>query len=157
MSEGQAVIAGQSFLLLAAWLWRGGTDRLIYWLGGAFIASLWISQHFAGIDRHAALAVLDAAVVAIATRAWISGDLRGWWIGFIGLAKVGLRLAVVGGQYGAEYHVSGWVFAAVVNLAFAAQVIIAGGITDELGKRIADYLRSAGPLRARLFRNVAGG
>ena len=157
MSEGQAVIAGQSLLLLAAWLWRGGSDRLIYWLGGAFIASLWISQHFAGIDRHAALAVLDAAVVAVATRAWISGNLRGWWIGLIGFAKVGLRLAVVGGQYGSEYHGSGWAFAAVVNLAFAAQVIIAGGITDELGKRIADYLRSAGPLRARLFRNVAGG
>ena len=90
------------------------------------------------------------------TRAWISGDLRGWWIGLIGLAKVGLQLAVVGSEYGAEYHVSGWVFAAVVNLSFAAQVIIAGGMTDELGKRIADYLRSAGPLRARLFHNVAG-
>jgi len=156
MSEGQAVLTGQSLLLLAAWFWRGGTDRLIYWLAASFIAALWLSQHLSGIDRHAALAVLDATIVAVATRAWISGDLRGWWIGLIGLAKVGLRLAVVGSEYGAEYHVSGWVFAAVVNLSFAAQVIIAGGITDELGKRIADYLRSAGPLRARLLRNVAG-
>ena len=157
MSEGEAVLAGQALLLLLAFAWHGGSDRMTIWLMGAFVASAGIATSLHGIDRHAALAVLDALIVAIATRAWVGGDLRGWWIGFIGLAKVGFRLAVVGGQYGAEYHVSGWAFAAVVNLAFAAQVIIAGGITDELGKRIADYLRSSGPLRARLFRNVAGG
>lgn len=156
MSEGEAVLAGQALLLLLAFIWHGGNDRMTAWLIGAFVVSAGLATFLTGIDRHAALAVLDAVVVAAATRAWVGGDLRGWWIGLIGLAKVGFRLAVVGGQYGAEYHVSGWVFAAVVNLSFAAQVIIAGGITDELGKRIADYLRSAGPLRARLFHNVAG-
>lgn len=156
MSEGEAVLAGQALLLLLAFIWHGGNDRMTVWLMGAFVASAGFATSLSGIDRHAALAVLDATIVAVATRAWISGDLRGWWIGLIGLAKVGLQLAVVGSEYGAEYHVSGWVFAAVVNLSFAAQVIIAGGITDELGNWIAAHLRHAGPRRARLLRNVEG-
>lgn len=156
MSEGQVVLTGQALLLLAAWFWRGGTDRLIYWLSGSFIAALWLNQHLSGIDRHAALAVLDAVVVTVATRAWIHGDLRCWWIGFIGLAKIGGRLAMASSTPNNSDMIF-WEFAAAMNVAFAAQVIIAGGITDELGKRIADYLRSAGPLRARLLRNVAGG
>lgn len=154
MSEGLIVLNLQAALLLLAWVWHGGNDRLIYWLGAAFVASAWIGFNLTGIDMHVALALLDALVVFAASRAWISGyDLRGWWIGLIGLGKIGLRLGFVTPNFsGAGF----WFFAAAMNVAFAAQVIIAGGLCDELGRRIADYLGRAGPLRARLLRNVAG-
>ena len=155
--EGLIVLNLQAALLLIAWAWHGGSDRLVYWLGAAFAASAWIGINLTGIDMHVALALLDAVIVFAASRAWISGyDLRGWWVGLIGLAKIGVRLGFVTVGHGIEYHVSFWVFAAAMNVAFAAQVIIAGGLCDELGRRIADYLSRAGPRRARLLRNVAG-
>ena len=154
MSEGLIVLNIQAALLLMAWVWHGGSDRLVYWLGAAFVASAWLGTNLTGMDMHVALAVLDAVIVFVASRAWISGyDLRGWWVGLIGLGKIGLRLGFVTSNFsGAGF----WFFAAAMNVAFVAQVIIAGGVLDELGRRIADYLGSAGPRRARLLRNVAG-
>lgn len=155
--EGLIVMNAQAALLLLAWAWYGGSDRLIYWLGAAFVASAWIGMNLTGIDMHVALALLDAVIVFAASRAWISRyDLRGWWVGLIGLAKIGVRLGFVTAATSNNSSAAFWAFAAFVNVAFAAQVIIAGGLCDELGRRIADYLGRSGPLRARLLRNVAG-
>lgn len=156
-AEGLIVANVQAALLLLAWVWHGGNDRLIYWLGFAFVASAWLGAILQDIDMHVALAVLDAVIVFAASRAWISGfDMRGWWVGLIGLAKIGVRLSYVTAGPPNSSSVIFWAFAAFINVAFAAQVIIAGGIADELGGRFADYLRRAGPRRARLLRNVAG-
>ncbi len=144
MSEGHIVLALQAALLPMAWFWKGGNDRLIYWLAGSFVASLWFHLNLSGIDRHVALVLVDTLIVAAATRAWVSGgDLRGWWVGLIGLAKIGSS-----GNF--------WLFAAAMNAAFALQVIIAGGLVDVVGNWIAAHLRHAGPRRARLLRNVEG-
>jgi len=142
----------QAVLLLVAIVWHGGNDRLIAGLAGAFLLSLIVSETLHGMDRNAVFAVLDAFVVFVASRAWISDyDTRGWWVGGLGLIKIGLRLG-----YSAEAHVSHYLFAATINCAFVAQVVIAGGLLDGLGRRLADHLRSAGPRRARLLRNVDG-
>lgn len=157
MSEGNAVIGAQALLMLAAWFWRGGNDRLVYWLAAGFVASVWLSYNLGGAERHVAMAFVDAAIVTAASKAWISHhDMRGWLIGGIGLLKIGARLSFMAGDPTNNSHISYWVFAAAMNAAFVAQVIVAGGFADELGKRIADRIRSAGPRRARLLRNVAG-
>lgn len=157
MTEGHIVLALQACLLFVAWFWKGGNDRLIYWLAGSFVASLWFHLNLSGVDRHVALALVDTLIVAAATRAWISGgDLRGWWVGLIGLAKLGSRLFVVADPVPNFSSGNFWVFAATMNAAFALQVIIAGGLVDVVGNWIAAHLRHAGPRRARLLRNVEG-
>jgi hypothetical protein len=142
----------QAALLLIAIVWHGGNDRLVVGLIGAFLLSLLVTQTLHGMDRSAALAVLDGFIVFVASRAWISDyDTRGWWVGGLGLIKIGLRLF-----YSSHPTVSHYLFAVSINCAFIAQVIIAGGILDGLGRRLADHLRNAGPRRARLLRNVEG-
>ena len=149
---GSLIELAQALLLIVAVLWTGGSDRMMLALSGAFIISLAVSDAFTGIDRAVALSILDCAIVFAASRIWITyHDLRGWWIGMIGFGKIAARLG-----YASEPHVSHLVFAATVNTAFIAQVMIAGGMLDGLGRWIADYLRNAGPRRARLLRNVEG-
>lgn len=150
--SGATVMVIQWILFLIAIVWRGGSDKILIALGLSFMASIGIAEILDGMDRSAALGLLDAVIVAVASRAWINHhDLRGWWIGWLGLIKIGARLL-----YASDSGVSHLQFAAVVNIAFIAQVIIAGGMLDDLGRRIADHLRSAGPRRARLLRNVEG-
>ena len=143
---------GQALLLIVAVLWTGGNDRMMLALAAAFVAAIAIANSLSGIDRDVAMSILDAAIVAVASRIWISHhDTRGWWIGWLGLIKIGGRFAYAGNP-----AVSHYLFAASINAAFIAQVIIAGGMLDGLGRRLAHYLRSAGPRRARLLRNVEG-
>jgi hypothetical protein len=142
----------QAGLLLVAWAWHGGSDRLVYALAATFCLSVWAGTNLAGIDRQVTLSLADAALVFIAAHAWTRHyDLRGWWISWMGFGKIALRL----GQ-SAEPFLDHWTFAAVLNATFIAQIIIAGGLADGLGRRIAHHLRSAGPRRARLLRNVEG-
>jgi len=151
MSLAMLIEAAQLLLLVAAWLWRGGNDRMTYALLVAFVVSAWIGMHLTGIDRQAALGVLDAVLVSFAAREWINHyDTRGWSIGLLGLSKIGLRFGY------ATLDLNHTIFAAVINATFIAQVFIAGGMADGLGRRIADHLRSAGPRGARLLRNVEG-
>lgn len=145
------LMAAEVLLLVAAWRWRGGNDRLVGWMALLFAVSEWAGLAFTGTDRQAALGVLDAALVSIAAREWISGyDLRGWWIGLLGFAKIALRVGFVG------LELDHMTFAAVVNATFIVQVFIAGGMADGLGRRLSDYLRGLGPRGARLLRNVEG-
>jgi hypothetical protein len=142
----------QALLLIAAILWTGGNDRMMLALSVSFVAAVAVGNALSGIDRAVAMSALDAAIVAYASRIWVShNDMRGWWIGWLGFIKISARLG-----YASNPAVSHYLFAAGINAAFFAQVIIAGGMLDGLGRRIADYLRHAGPRRARLLRNVEG-
>ena len=51
------MLAGQALLLLLAFAWHGGNDRMTAWLIGAFVVSAGLATFLTGIDRHAALAV----------------------------------------------------------------------------------------------------
>lgn len=139
-------------LLTAAWAWRGGCDRILATLALAFAAAAAVGPFLHGMERHVALWLIDAGIVMGMAAAWTVGDnMRAYAIGLIGLGKIGWRLA-----FAAGLDVSHLAFAVAINVAFALQVLVAGGVLDELGRWIDDRLRVLFPRRYRLLRHVEG-
>lgn len=139
-------------LVLVAIICRPGKIATV--LAATFIGAISLAPLLAGVSQEAFLALLDYAVVFAMLVIWTKqDDMRAYTIGFIGLTKIMFAFAfspTVG-----FLHVDNWVFAAALNCAFAAQVLVAGGMVDALGHRLDDLLRHYLPRRYRLLRNVA--
>jgi len=140
-----------TFLLLLALVHRRGDWRIVGTLALAFIASSIVGPQTHGIDRQVALSALDTVIVLLMLEPWThDGDMRAYTVGFIGLAKLGCRLLYTSASY-----TSHTLFAIMINCAFAAQVIVAGGFVDALGLWLDRNLRLFFPRRYKLLRDGA--
>lgn len=139
-------------LVLVALFHRPGKIATV--VAATFIAAISLGPLLAGVSQEAFLALLDYAVVFAMLMIWTKhDDMRAYTIGAIGLSKIVFAFAFspsVG-----FLHAENWVFAAALNCAFAAQVLVAGGMVDGVGHRIDDFLRTHLPRRYRLLRNAA--
>lgn len=128
--------------------------KIVTVVTATFIAAISLGPLLAGVSQEAFLALLDYAVVFAMLVIWTKqDDMRAYTIGFIGLTKIMFAFAfspTVG-----FLHAGNWVYAAALNCAFAAQVLVAGGMIDAVGHRLDDLLRHLMPRRYRLLRNVA--
>lgn len=110
-----------TLLALTLTITRG--DRVSLTLAGAFAASV-IVIPFAP-DHTVALTLCDFAVV-YGMRMWCSGP-QAYFVGLIGFAKIMTRTVFyLNGS-------SGFWYASAINMAFAMQLLIAGGLCDGLG------------------------
>jgi hypothetical protein len=150
MTTGQVDLA-LTFLLLLALVHRRGDWRIVGTLALAFIASSIVGPQTHGIDRQVALSVLDTVIVLLMLEPWThDGDMRAYTVGFLGLAKLGSRLLYTSASY--ANHT---LFAIMINCAFAAQVMVAGGFVDALGLWLDRNLRLFFPRRYKLLRDGA--
>lgn len=129
--------------LLALTLTVTRADRVSLTLAAAFAASVIFIPM--APDRTAALCMCDVSVV-LGMRLWCSGK-RAYFVGMIGFVKILTRtsLLYLNGS-------SGFWYAAAINAAFAAQLLIAGGFCDGLGH----MLRRKCPRWSSVLEYVAG-
>jgi hypothetical protein len=96
------------------------------------------------------VAFIDAATTLVMLALWTRHvSMRAWAIGFIGLMKCALSM----GQFMADPVQVGWTYPALINGAFVAQVLIAGGWADAVGVRADRLLARLAPVRHRLLRD----
>lgn len=137
-----AVIVALLASLQVVALWRR-PDRVTGILVACFAVAVIVAGHLPVTERFTALALLDYVLVAAMIGPWaVSIDRRAQVIGLLGLGKLVARLTYAGNPY-----IDHWTFAAVMNCAFAAQVIVAGGMADGVGRWFSDFAR---PYRARV-------
>ena len=140
------------FIVTFTLLHRKGDWRLVSALALAFIASSIIGPRTHDIDRQVALSAIDTVIVLLMMEPWVvDGDMRAYAVGFLGLGKLGLRLL-----YTSVSYMNHTLFAVMINCAFIAQVIVAGGFVDALGAWLDRNLRVLFPRRYMLLRDGAG-
>ena len=151
MTSAQVDMALASLIALA-WVWRGGCDKVLAVLAAAFLAAIVGGPMLHGADRHVLLGVIDYAIVFAMLGIWtVHGSMRAYCVGIIGLGKLMIRTAFYGAPFASHYT-----FAVVVNLAFALQVVAAGGLLDVMGRWIDRAMRAHMPRRYRLLHNGKG-
>jgi ABC-type Co2+ transport system permease subunit len=143
------VMAVITVLLIAA-VWRQ-PDQVTWILVGCFAAAVIIATKMPATERFTTLALIDYALVAVMIGPWaVKRCGRARIIGVIGLAKLVARLT-----YASNPYIDHWTFAAIMNCAFAAQVIVAGGLADGIGCWISDRRLFGRTSPAGLHRNGA--
>jgi len=148
--ETAAIFTLQGLLILYA-LYRGKSDRIVLTLLAGWIAASAIGPTIDDMHRQVPLSVIDALIGVTMALLWTAKvDMRAWWIGVIGFAKVGARITYVSGPY-----IDHWWFAAAINCALLLQIMVAGGLLDAIGHRLDDMLRRVAPRRHGLLRDGA--
>lgn len=147
---GIAIFAGVAALLL--WGMARRPDAVSFTVAGFFIASLpldWLVEHGRVIPF---LSALDACMVVAMCVIWTRHHShRARLVGTIGLAKCAWAL------WAYDFpHVDFYSYATALNAAFVAQVFVAGGFLDAVGRWIADMPRRIGHGRVVHFRHVGG-
>lgn len=130
-----------------ALLWRRlGT---LSWLMLASMVCSWIvGGELTGVGRATGMIMIDLATILV-IRVHFSGARARL------VAAVALGLIVLRWLYMAAPYVGHGVYAVAVNSAFVIQLIIGGGMADDVGRWIDNRLDSLWPWGARALRNVA--
>lgn len=138
----------QGLLLLFA-LWRGTADSITLTLLASWFVTSTAGVDLEGAQRAAFLAVADCAVALAMLGLWTAAtDMRAWAVGLIGWLKTSVRLAFVSFP-----SFDPTAYAAIVGLAFFAQIIVAGGFADGVGVKLDCMLLRFFPRRHSLLRN----
>ena len=145
-----ALVVALLAALQAVAIWRR-PDQVTWILVACFAVAVIVAGNVPLPERFTVLALLDYALVAAMIGPWaVTHSRRAQIIGAIGLLKLLGRLT-----YASHPYMDHWTFAAVMNCAFAVQVIVAGGMADGIGRWLSDH-RWFGPARtAGLHRNGA--
>lgn len=129
-------------------LWRR-PDRVTGILVSCFALAVIFASYAPVQERFVLLAILDLVLVTSMIGPWaILIDRRAQLIGLIGTAKLMARLT-----YASNPYIDHWTFAAAMNCAFAAQIIIAGGMADGIGRWVSDFGRTNRARVAGLLRH----
>lgn len=145
-----AIFALQGAAIIAA-LWYSKADRIVVALLIAWAVASVVGPLQSGVARQPALCVIEAMTAVSMTLLWsAANNFRAYWVGLIAWSKVGLRL-----YYLTNPYIDHWWFAATLNCALIAQVVIAGGFADAIGHRMDDLLRRFFPRRHSLLHNGA--
>jgi hypothetical protein len=141
------------YLILAAltlFALRRDDGRAAVTLAVNFAVSATLAETFNEPPQHDAILILCDLSVVYGMRFWCSGA-QSYAIGIIGLSVILLRTAHIGGL-----NVGGNAYAAAINLAFGAQLLIAGGAANGIGRWLGHWADRFVPRLSGLFRHVAG-
>jgi hypothetical protein len=134
--------------LQAVAIWRK-PDQVTWILVACFAVAVIVAGNVPLPERFTVLALIDYALVAAMIGPWaVTHSRRAQIIGVIGLVKLVARLT-----YASHPYMDHWTFAAVMNCAFAAQVIVAGGLADGIGRWLSDHCWFGRSRAAGLHRN----
>jgi len=134
--------------LLMAGFYIAGPRPVLFILAGSMAAS-WVAGAFlGGPDRIVAFILLDLFIV-FAISIW-RDRTRDRIVGLVSFLMIGWATAYVGVS-----HMDYRTYAAGVNCAAVVQLLIGGGMADDLGRRIDHWLDRIWPSGARALRYVA--
>lgn len=141
------------YLTFAACLVAIATARRLDWVTGTIACGLILSAVMIASEPASPLpfiAAIDGMTCAAMAAVWtVHNSMRAWSVGAIGLAKTGGTLVA----YLADPFAVHWGFAVALNLAFLAQVLVAGGWADGLGSRLDRVFARLAPKRRSLLRD----
>jgi hypothetical protein len=146
----QTVAVYASLFGLMLWSWGRSVGLLVPALAANFVATAAVGQWVrTAPTQDVCMIMCDLAMIYI-LRSNCSGH-RAYFVGLIAVAGMVWRTANIGGM-----AINPWLYAATLNAAFAAQLLIAGGAGDGLGAWLDDRLGRLFPRFAGLLRHVAG-
>lgn len=143
-----ALIYTTHLCLLIAGFYIAGRRPVLFILALAMAVSWVAGAYLGGPARVTGFILLDLFTV-FAIRVWHDRprDRLVALMSFIGICWAVLYMAVPYMNY--------WTYAAGVNCAVAVQLLIGGGMVDDLGRRIDHWLDRAWPWGASALRSVA--
>jgi len=119
------------------------------WLMLASMVCSWVIGYRAtGVDRAVGMILLDLATI-LTIRAYFTGA-RARLVAAVSLGLIVLRTA-----YMAVPYMGHTVYAVTINSAFVVQLLIGGGMADDVGRWIDNRLSRIWPWGARALRHVA--
>jgi len=134
-------------LLLYAF-WRIGPKPIMWIIIASMVCSWIIAYRLGGIDRITSMIILDLALI-LSVRALCEGA-RARLVAAVSLALIVLRAA-----YMTIPYMGHSIYASIVNFAFVLQLLIGGGMVDDVGRWIDSRVSRLWPRGARALRNVA--
>lgn len=143
-----AAIYTMHLLLLIAAFWRVKARPVLFILAGGMALSWVAGAYLGGPDRIIAFILIDLATI-FAINVWHdrAHDRVVALIAFTGIVWAVLYMAVP--------YINYWTYAAGVNCAAAVQLLIGGGMADDLGRRIDNWIDRAWPRGASALRSMA--
>jgi hypothetical protein len=137
-----------SLALLLAGFHRVGFRPSLLILAAVMMAAFLAGLYLSGPSRVVAFILIDLCTI-FAVKVWHdrAHDRLVAFIAFAGICWSVLYMAVP--------YINYWAYASGVNCAAVMQLLIGGGMADDLGRRIDDWLRSLSPRWADALRSVA--
>lgn len=143
-----ALIYTTHLCLLMAGFYVAGRRPVLFILALAMAVSWVAGAMLHGPERTAFYIVLDLFVI-FAVKVW-RDRARDRMVAFVSLASIIWAVSYVSLSY-----INYTAYASGVNCAQAMQLLIGGGMVDDLGRRTYDWLHSVWPRAARVLRTVA--
>lgn len=143
-----AAIYTTHLMLLIAAFRRAGLRPVLFILAGGMALS-WIAGAYLGGPPRIVAHIMLGLFTIFAVKVW-HDRAHDRLVAL--LAYAGIVWAVV---YMVNPYVDYWTYAAGVNCAAAVQLLIGGGMADDLGRRIDHWLDRAWPWGAGALRSVA--
>ena len=137
-----------SLALLLAGFHNVGFRPVLITLAFAMFAGFMSGLYLGGASRVIALLLIDLCTI-FAVKVW-HDRAHDRLVALIALTSI--CWAVL---YMAVPYINYWTYAAGVNCAAAMQLLIGGGMADDLGRRINDWLNRLSPRWADALRSVA--
>lgn len=147
LSETLAVYGLQGALWAAA-LWRVGARPCVAVMLPALALSWWAGEVFTGNDRDAANLLIQLGVILIMCEMPVGRHEK--VVALISLALIPWHAA---GNVTVPY-MGHYTYAVVINCAVTAQLLIAGGMVDDWGRRLDHWAGRLHPRLARSSRHV---
>lgn len=123
--------------------------RPVLFILAAAMAGTWVAgAYLGGAERIVAFMLIDLCCI-FAIAIWRDRK-RDRLVGLVSLILIGWAVA-----YTSVSHMDYHTYAIGVNSAVVVQLLIGGGMADDLGRRIDNWLSRAWPGGARLVRSVA--
>ena len=143
-----ALVYTMHLMLLVAGFYIAGPRPVLFILAAAMSGSWLAGAYLGGPERIVAFMLIDlCSIFAIAI--W-RDRTRDRLVGLVSLILIGWAVT-----YTSFSHMDYYSYAVGVNSGAAVQLLIGGGMADDLGRRIDNWLSSAWPGGARLMRIVA--
>jgi pimeloyl-ACP methyl ester carboxylesterase len=143
-----AAIFSASILLLAGGFINVGLRPVLFILVGAMVGGAMATGYLHGPDRVVAFILVDFATI-IAVKLWHDRS-RDRLVSAIAILHICFAILYIVGSY-----INYWTYAALLNCGAMLQLLIAGGMVDDVGRRIIDRLDRFNPWLGHSLRNVA--
>lgn len=135
---------------LCIWAWGRSDGALVPALAANFAATAAVGHVVTDVPAQDVCMIMADLMLVYVLRFACQG-WRAYVVGLIVLAGMIWRTVHIGGA-----PVGGWIYAATLNAAFAAQLLIAGGVGDVVGGWLGHRAGRLLPRFAGLFRHGAG-
>lgn len=143
-----ALVYTAHLALLIAGFYIAGCRPVLFILAAAMSGSWFAGSYLGGPERIVAFMLIDLCCI-FAISIWRDRK-RDRLVGLISFMLISWSVA-----YTSIPHIDYYSYAVGVNSAAVVQLLIGGGMADDLGRRIDNWLSGAWPGGARIMRSVA--